>query len=414
MDFFQCIPLQSAKEVITQNLTGAVVPPETVFLLDALGRVAAEDIVAQENLPPFSRSTVDGFALRSADTFGSSESAPSLFSIVGEVSMGEPATIELLPGQAVAIPTGGMLPAGSDAVIMLEQTIQPDAQTLLAVKMVAPGENVVSAGEDVRSGAVLLKEGQRIAPQHIGVLAACGFARVPVRKRVKVSVISTGDELVDIQDIPMAGQIRDVNSYALAAMLTEFGCDVTPMGIVKDSYEQFFTALGQAVATSQLVIISGGSSVGARDYTVKAIDALGAPGVLFHGISIKPGKPTIFGMIGQVPVFGLPGHPVAAMTVCEQLVKLALGNLFGQREASGTVRLTAQLTRNVASAPGRDDFINVRLRRQQGTYKAIPILGKSGLIHLLAQSDGIMHVPADKSGLYDGDPVEVLLIKDTE
>ena len=413
MDYFQCIPLSEARQRIAESLGGIGVDAEAVPLADSLGRIAAEDILAQEDLPPFSRSSVDGFAVRSADTFGASEGAPALFSLAGEVTMGKRASMELTSGQAVILPTGGMLPAGADAVVMLEYTEQPDSANLLVLKMAAPGENVVARGEDVESGNVILPQGRRIAPQHIGILAACGCASVLVRKKVEVAILSTGDELVDIDQTPASGQMRDVNSFALGAMLTEAGCCVRRMGIVKDNYEKFFEALATAVATCQLVVISGGSSVGARDFTVKAIGALGEPGVLIHGISIKPGKPTIFAMVSSVPVFGLPGHPVAAMTVCEQLVKPAVRILQGHKQLPSQ-GLPALMTRNVASAPGRDDFVHVRLHKEEGgqpVYRATPILGKSGLISIIAQADGVLHIPADSSGLYEGDAVEVTLLQ---
>jgi len=411
VEFMQCIPLDQAKDLIVNSLDGIPVNCEMIHLTDALGRVVAEDIIAQVDLPPFSRSTVDGFAVRSADTFGASEGAPSLFSITGEVLMGEQTAITLCPGEAAIIPTGGMLPAGADAVVMLEYTEQPDVNTLLVLKMVAPGENIVARAEDMPSGAIIVEQGQRLAPQHIGALAACGCKNIKVRNRVEVAIISTGDELVEIDEPLKVGKIRDINSYALGAMLSEVGCDVKRMGIVKDSYDKFLETMAKAVANCQMVVISGGSSVGARDYTVKALDALGTPGVLMHGIAVKPGKPTIYGKVNNVPVFGLPGHPVAAMTICDQLVKLAVRKLMGQKSTSEAVAIPASLTRNVASTPGRDDFISVRLSKQDGKYVADPILGKSGLINILSQADGVMHIPADKSGLYNGETVEVLLIK---
>jgi molybdopterin molybdotransferase len=414
MEFFHCLPLNKARDLILDSLAGIPVNNEIVYLPDALGRVAAQDIIAQENLPPFSRSTVDGFAVRSVDTFGASEGSPSLFAITSEVAMGEQAAVTLLSGHAASIPTGGMLPVGADAVVMLEYSEQPDVSTLLALKMVAPGENVIARGEDIHAGMVIVEQGQKIAPQHIGALAACGCVHISVCKKVKVAIISTGDELVDIPESLVFGQIRDINSYALEAMLSEAGCEVSRVGIVKDNYEKFFEALAKLVATFQIVVISGGSSVGAKDYTVKAIDTLGTPGILIHGIAVKPGKPTIFGMVDTVPVFGLPGHPVAAMTVCEQLVKLAVRQLMGQKQCRKTLSVPACLGRNVASAPGRDDFINVRLSKQEGRYTAEPIFGKSGLISIMAQADGVMHIPADRSGLYQGESVEVLLIKNME
>lgn len=411
MDFFQCMSLDKAQHVIAEALAEITVHSETVHLSNALGRVLAEDVMAKEDLPSFSRSTVDGFAVRSADTFGASESSPALFTIVGEVMMGKEARIELQPGQAAVIPTGGMLPAGADAVVMLEYTEKYDVSAVMVLKMVAPGDNLVAKGDDIRTGVMIAAQGQKLAPQHIGALAACGFAHILVNKRVEVAILSTGDELVDIHEPLESGQIRDVNSYALSAMLSEIGCVVKPMGIVKDSFEKFYDALAAAVSTCQLVVISGGSSVGARDYTDKAINALGAPGVLIHGMAVKPGKPTIFGMAGHVPVFGLPGHPVAAMTVCQQLVKVAVRSLMGQKQRTDEFVIPAYLSRNVPSVPGRDDFINVRLSKQDGQYTAIPILGKSGLISTMSEADGTIHIPADKSGLYQGVLVEVRLIK---
>jgi len=414
MDFFQCMSLGKARDLIVDSLTGIVVNSEIVSLSDGLGRVIAVDIMAKEDLPPFSRSTVDGFAARSADTFGANEATPALFMISGEVAMGKGSMIELQPGQAVVIPTGGMLPAGADTVVMLEYTEQHDASTLMVLKMAAPGENIVTKGDDIKTGAIIVKQGQKLAPQHIGALAACGWAFIPVVSRVKVAILSTGDELVDIHECLQSGQIRDVNSYALGAMLSEIGCVVQPMGIVKDSFEQFCHALSAAVSTCQLVVISGGSSVGARDYTDRAISALSTPGVLIHGIAVKPGKPTIFGMVGSIPIFGLPGHPVAAMTVCQQLVKVAARTLMGQKQAPDTFGIPAVLTRNLPSVPGRDDFINIRLGKLEGKYTATPILGKSGLISTMSEADGMVHITADKSGLYQGEIVEVLLNKNTE
>ncbi|MBC8016381.1 MAG: molybdopterin molybdotransferase MoeA, partial [Sporomusaceae bacterium] len=243
MDFFQCISLSKAQQLIVEALAGIAVHCETVHLSNALGRVLAADVIAKEDLPSFSRSTVDGFAVRSADTFGASESSPALFTIVGEVMMGKEARIELQPGQAAVIPTGGMLPAGADAVVMLEYTEKYDVSDVMVLKMVAPGENLVAKGDDIATGVMIAKQGQKLAPQHIGALAACGFAHISVSKRVEVAILSTGDELVDIHEPLESGQIRDVNSYALGAMLSEVGCVVKPMGIVKDSFQQFYDAL---------------------------------------------------------------------------------------------------------------------------------------------------------------------------
>lgn len=411
MDFFQCTTLGKAQELIIGSLHKRKIPTERVELSASLGRIAAEYIFAQEDLPPFSRSTVDGFAVRSADTFGANESSPALFHIIGEVVMGEETLVELLPGQGVAIPTGGMLPRGADGIVMVEYTEKYDADTVMVLKMIAPGENVIAKGDDMQAENMIVPQGQKLAPQHIGALAACGWGSILVYQKVTVGIISTGDELVDIHEPVKFGQIRDVNSYALGAMLSEMGCIVKQMGIVKDNFQKFFEMLQQATATCQLVVISGGSSVGARDYTEKSIDALGSPGVLIHGITMKPGKPTIFGIADGVPIFGLPGHPVAAMMVCDQLVKLAAYKLMGKEKGVDEITIQAQLARNLASAAGRDDFITVKLRKQDGKYLADPILGKSGMISSMSEANGIIHISADKSGLYVGDLVEVRINK---
>ncbi|MEG6584743.1 molybdopterin molybdotransferase MoeA [Dendrosporobacter sp. 1207_IL3150] len=414
MEFFEYVSLEKARALIADSLNGCMTGSETVRLSNALGRVAAENILAQEDLPPFTRSTVDGFAVRSCDTFGASETAPALFEIIGEVVMGEATTLELLPGQAVVIPTGAMLPAGADAVVMIEHTEQPDTDTLLILRSAPPGENLVFKGEDLRSGDIVVQTGEKLKPQHLGALAACGCSSLLVRKRPTVGVISTGDELADIDEPLGFGQIRDINSYAVGAMLEDMGCNVARFGIVRDSYQNLLDVLANAISNCELVVISGGSSVGTRDYTVKAIGALGTPGVLFHGVAIKPGKPTIFGIIRNVPIFGLPGHPAAAMTVCEQLVKPAVRKLYGQDEKVKPYVIQAQFVRSFASAPGRDDFVNVRIAKNADKITAEPILGKSGLISIMVQTNGVVHIPSEKSGLYSDEMVEVILMKDAD
>lgn len=409
LTFFNCKPFDEARQIMASYLTGCARKSEYISLQDALGRVSAEDIMASEDIPPFNRSTVDGYAVRSGDTFGAGEANPVWLTVQGEIAMGCPAAFEVLPGQAAVIPTGGMLPAGSDSIVMLEHTETTDnGKTVFINKPAAPGENVIVKGEDMESGSVLVGEGTQIAPPAVGALAACGIDKLRVYRRVEAAVISTGDELVPVSRKPAHGEIRDINSYSLAAALTAAGCQVTCLGVVKDNYQDVLAALTKAVSNYQLVLISGGSSVGERDHTAAAIDALGSPGVLFHGLAVKPGKPTIFGLVGAVPVFGLPGHPVAAMTICEQLVLPAIDLLAGRMAVRKRI-CRARLTKNVASAPGRDDFIKVRLIQQGNEFLAEPILGKSGLISTLLRADGIVRVDFHKSGLYKDEAVDVVI-----
>ncbi|MDR1701662.1 MAG: molybdopterin molybdotransferase MoeA [Sporomusaceae bacterium] len=411
MEFFNCVSLPDAYALLKKELSQLNLGAEKIALTDSLDRISAADIFAAEDLPPFNRSTVDGFAVFSQDTFGAGETSPALFSVAGEVLMGQEVTWRVHSGQAAAVPTGAMLPEGLDAVVMLENTERPDKDTLLVFHPAAPLENVVSAGEDVKKGELILGAGKSITPAVIGILAACGICTVSVRPQIKVGIISTGDEIIDISQKPTGGQIRDVNSYALAAMLQEaqLNCQVFSYGIIKDEYEDLKRVLKKAAAENDLVLISGGSSVGARDYTVQVIEELGERKVLFHGLAMKPGKPTIVGRAKNALVFGLPGHPVAAMTVCAQLVKFAVRILLGQAEKA-KFSVTATLTRNIASAPGRDDFFRVKLKEADGKYFAEPLLGKSGLISTMAGADGLIHVDAATTGLYTAEEVQVELL----
>lgn len=412
MEFFNCISLTKARALIKNVLPECTSAVEEIELIEALGRIVAEDIAAGGHLPPFNRSTVDGYAVLSRDTFSAGEGVPVMLDIIGEVFMGQSADYTITSGQAVIVPTGGMLPAGADGVVMLEHTEQSDQETLLVVKPIAPGENMVVKGEDINPGTVFVTAGTRLTAAEIGALAACGIARVKVRQRLTVGIISTGDEVVDVIVVPENGQVRDINSYTLAAMLTEADCQVTRYGIIKDNYADLLAAIGKAAGENQLVLVSGGSSVGTRDHTVQVIEELGEKKVIFHGLAVRPGKPTIFGVINNVPVFGLPGHPVAAMTICQMVVMPLVSRLQGCRSLKGGWKIPARLTRNCASAPGRDDFLRVKLTWQDGEYQAEPVLGKSGLISVMTQADGVVHVPADSSGLYAGDVVVVEVMRE--
>ena len=413
MEFFHCLPLHEAQTLIANTLRSAASAQEVeeIPLEQALGRIAAADLTSAEDIPAFARSTVDGYAVNSPDTFGAGEGIPAALEIAGEVLMGIEADRTLCAGQAVAIPTGGMLPPGADAVVMLEHTEKADQETLLVLKAVAPNDNVIAKGEDICTGQVIISKGWRLGTADIGALAACGHSMVRVFRPLTVGIISTGDEIIDVTARPVAGQVRDVNSYALAAAVTEQGHIAKRYGIIPDQYEQLYNCLAKAAHECQLVLISGGSSVGARDYTVRAIEALAGRKVLFHGITIKPGKPTIFGMIGSIPVFGLPGHPVSALTIYDQIVKPSVAQMAGRITTDHKFTVPARISRNVPSAPGRDDIIRVRLVMKDNGYVANPIFGKSGLISTLVQADGIVRIRAEAGGLYAGDKVDVQLLR---
>ncbi len=407
--FIDGMPLAQAQALL-QARVACVAEEWEVPLQEGLGLVASRPVAAPTPLPAFARSTVDGYAVHSCDTFGAEEGSPALLALDGEVLMGREETVPLPAGAARQMPTGGMLPPGADAVVMVEQCEVVDHATLLVWKRVAPGENVVQAGEDVPAGHPLLAAGRRIRPEDIGLLSACGVRSVFVRAPLRVGILSTGDELV-AEDRPLQpGEIRDSNRPMLSALLREAGAVAVDYGIVRDAASALSAALAQAVQACQLVLLSGGSSMGLRDYAAPAIDSLGAPGVIIHGLAIKPGRPTIVGFAGAVPVFGLPGHPAAAMTVFRLLVAPVMRLLSGEREGSPLL-LPARLTRNVASAPGRDDFVSVRLVQRTDGLWAEPVFGRSGLLSVMTEADGVLHIPSASGGRYGGEWVQVAVYR---
>ena len=376
---------------------------------DALGRVLAEDLDAPGDLPTFPRSTMDGFAVRATDTFGASEGLPAYLNVAGEVLMGCPADRSPRMGEAVRIATGGMIPDGADAVVMVEHTQEVDPTTIEVLRPVAPGEHVIHVGEDVRRGEPLLTCGHLLRPQDLGGLLALGITQVTVARRLTVGIISGGDEVVDPAAEPGPGQIRDINSYTLAALVERAGHVPVRLGIVPDVYERLEAAAQAGLVQSDVLILSAGSSVSTRDMTARVIAALGDPGVLVHGVSLKPGKPTILAFAGGKPVFGLPGNPVSCIVTFDLFVAPALYLLSGSAERPPRQTVAARLTRNVASAPGREDYFQVRLERRGHVVWAEPVFGKSNLIYTLVKSDGMVRIDLDRGGLSEGDPVDVIL-----
>ncbi len=382
---------------------------ERILTTAALGRVLAEDLHAPGSLPTFRRSTMDGFAVRAADTFGASEGLPAYLTVIDEVLMGRPAERDPRLGETVRIATGGMVPDGADAVVMVENTQDVDASTIEVLRPVAPGEHVIQVGEDVITGDALLSAGHLLRPQDIGGLLALGIVQVTVAKKLNVGIISGGDEIVPPDAEPGPGQIRDINSYTIAALVERAGHIPVVMGIVPDIYEQLEQAAQEALPQVDVLILSAGSSVSTRDMTAQVITALGLPGVLVHGVSLKPGKPTILAMIDDKPVFGLPGNPVSCMVTFDLFVAPTLHRLAGRADAEHRQTVAARLTRNVASAPGREDYFQVRVEQRPDGLWAEPVFGKSNLIYTLVKSDGMVRIDLDTSGLTEGCWVQVIL-----
>jgi molybdopterin molybdotransferase len=449
-----------------------VVRRERIAVVDALGRVLAADLTASHDLPSFPRSTVDGYAVVARDTHGASASLPAYLDVVGEVPMGQAAAVALDEGQCAIVHTGGMIPADADAVVMVEHTQQVSApnqstnqpiyqsttfspNTIEVYRPAAAGQNVIQVGEDVRQGEAVLPAGHRVRPQDIGGLLALGIVEVEVAARPRVAILSQGDEVVPPDQEPGPGQVRDINSHTLAALARQAGAEAVTCPIVPDRLDALQGAAAQALAQADVLVMSAGSSVSVRDMTAEVIEGLGRPGILVHGVSVKPGKPTILAVCDGKPVFGLPGNPVSAMVIFDLFVTPTIRSLLGAQEARKT-RVPARLARNIASATGREDIVQVRLENRTGSVGpsptpalragasvlgtgepgsgglrtdrpeqeesvrsgrsltepelwAVPVLGKSNLIYTLIRSQGVVRVPLDSNGIAQGEWVMVEL-----
>ncbi|WP_456385811.1 molybdopterin molybdotransferase MoeA [Desulfolithobacter sp.] len=407
--FFQLISSTEFLQLFSrfQPLDGDRIP-----LGQADGRILAEDVTAPEQLPPFSRSTMDGFAVRARDTFGCSESEPALLAIVGEIAMGSSGQdINLKPGQTARIWTGGALPAKADGVVMVEYTHLLDDDTVEIFRPVAPGENVIRAGEDFEKGQVVLERGRKLRPQDLGVLAGLGITTLFVYRQPKVAILSTGDELVPPDQKPAPGQIRDINSTTLATLVREAGGIPEQFGIVEDCFDDMFTACSEAIADADMVLLSGGSSVGRRDFTLQVLEELPSSELLAHGVAIRPGKPTILASVGNKALFGLPGHVASAIVVFHLFVRPLLRLFSGLEADHGLQQIQAITTQQIPSAIGREEYVRVQISWQEPGKPplATPIYGKSGLLSPLVKADGLLVIHRDSEGLDQGASARVLL-----
>lgn len=368
---------------------------ELVPLDEAVGRVLGEDIVSSEYVPDFNRSTVDGYAVRARDTFGCSDAIPAIIPVCAQVLMGEGADFVLPEEACCYVPTGGAIPEGADCCVMIEYTEDYGDRTVGILKPGAPGQNMIFRGDDVFPGKLFLNKGRVLGPRDIGALSAAGIVSVPVVRRLRVGIVSTGDELVPPEEKPKPGQVRDVNSHMLAAMLKEYGAESVNYGIVVDDEQKLSEMMKKALGECDVVLVSGGSSVGVKDATCRIIESLGE--LLLHGIAMKPGKPTIMGRCGSKPLVGLPGHPVAAYFVTELFVLPLLGRLSGREERSFPV--PAKLSESVGANHGRAQYGCVHLQQRDGALIAVPVRTKSGLVTALAGSDGFFCIDRDCEGL---------------
>lgn len=409
-EFLKLLPPGEALKVFLAALPEGKPPIERIPVAAAVDRILAEDVLSGDALPPFDRSTVDGYAVRAADTYGASESLPAYLRLAGEVPMGARPAFELRAGECGLIHTGGMLPGGADAVLMLENSQLARPGEVEVLRAVALNENVLRAGEDVAIGECVLPAGTRLRPAEIGGLSALGFTHVNVSRPPRVGILSSGDEVIPPDVKPQYGQIRDVNSYALAALVARRGGEPQLLGIVPDQAPALEAAMRQALERCDAVVITAGSSASTRDLTADTIQKMGAPGVLVHGVNVKPGKPTILGVCEGKAVIGLPGNPVSALVIAGLFVLPVIDRLLGLKTDRPEASVSARLSINLSSQAGREDFVPVRLIQSEDGLMADPIFFKSNLIFTLARADGLVHIPADATGLPVNARVDVRLL----
>jgi len=404
-----------ALELILHCISGESLSFEKLRIEECYGRILANDIASQEDLPAFTRSTVDGYALNSADTFGAKETSPAYITVKHEIFMGTAPEFSIKRAEAAKIPTGGMLPNGTDSVVMLEHVQVVSSDMIEVIRAATPGENVIQKGEDIQRGKVILKKGRRLRPQDTGALAGIGITEIEIIKKPVVSILSTGDEIAPANSVLKLGQIRDINSYTLSGLIIDCGGIPVKKGIFKDDYSILKNAIIEALDSTDIVLISGGTSAGTKDMTADIINDIGKNydaknGVLFHGVSLKPGKPMIGGMINNKPVLGLPGHPAAIVVCFDLFIRPIMEKLMGISQNKLSFKTAAaKMARGIASAAGREDHIRVYIEEKDRELFAFPVLGKSGLITTLVKADGIVVIPHAKLGLDAGEEVIVKL-----
>ena len=406
MELLKVKTIDEMKQIINETFNNITLKNETIDISHGLGRVLSADIVSTMDVPHFDRSVADGYAVKLTDVQGASNAIPGFLRIVGEVQMGKETIESLHQGETFYVPTGGMVPAGTEAMIMIEYTEKLGEKDLAIYTNAGANENMMRIGDDIRNGELVFSRGHLLRPQDIGVLSALGYQHIEVYKRPRLSIISTGDEIIRPGTTPKPGEVIDINTPALAAVAKRLGAEVISTGYARDDREEIRSAVENGIENGDMVILSGGSSMGEKDYTVQVIDGLGQ--VLLHGLAVKPGKPTILGTVSQKPVIGLPGQPAAAimvlMIVLQEFMKLYYGqDVFKYQTVQG------MLMENVHAAPGRRTFQTVSISKTENGIEVRPSHGKSGMITLLSYSDGYIEITENEEGKNTGDLVEVTL-----
>lgn len=403
---FNVKTVEETFEIIKEKFICMSFEYEEVSILDSINRVLHENVYSEENIPSFNKSTVDGYAVKAKDTFGASESMPAQLKLVPEVKMGITPEFVLNEMESCYIPTGGELPKGADSVVMIEYSEDYRDGFIYLNKSVAPGNGVIYCGDDVKNGDLVIVEGTVIKEKHVAVLASLGYEYIKVRKKPVVGIISTGDELISIGEKPVGSQVRDINSYALSVLVKSCGGDFKSYGIVKDIFAELQAVVDKAILECDIVIISGGSSVGVKDQTLKVIEDIKESEILVHGIAVKPGKPTILAKATGKPVVGLPGHPGSAFFIFKVFMERLIKQMLGQKDRDSnrnSIEVECLISQNYPSNHGREEYVAVKIQENIAT----PLHGKSGLIRLLADSSGFIRIGKNSEGLLKGEKVKV-------
>ncbi|MDK2940962.1 MAG: molybdopterin molybdotransferase [Acetobacterium sp.] len=406
MELLKVKTIDEMKNIIKETFKALTLEKETIDLSAGLGRVLSADIVSTMDVPHFDRSVVDGYAVKLTDVQGAGSAIPGFLRIVGEVQMGKETTESLNQGETLYVPTGGMVPAGTEAMIMIEYTEKLGEKDLAIYTNAGANENMMRIGDDIRNGELVFSRGHLLRPQDIGVLSALGYLQVEVYKRPRLSIISTGDEIIRPGETPKPGEVIDINTPALAAVAKRLGADVISTAYARDDQEEIRKAVELGIKNGDMVILSGGSSMGEKDYTVQVINGLGE--VLLHGLAVKPGKPTILGSVLQKPVIGLPGQPAAAIMVLMIVLQEFMKRYYDQ-DSFNNQTIQGVLMENIHASPGRRTFQTVAIKKTEKDIEIRPTHGKSGMITLLSYSDGYIEITENEEGKNAGDRVEVTL-----
>ena len=407
--FFKVLAPQDALQLL---LSVEPVGTERIASVKGRARVLAEDLYSAVDLPHFHRAAMDGYAVKAKDTFGASQSLPAYLKLAGVVEMGKEAAQPLATGEAIRISTGGMMPPESDAVVMVEYTDETSGGLVEIHRGVSPWQNVIQIGDDIRQGELVFKKGRRLRAHDLGALTGVGISSVAVYKQPRIALISTGDEIVDADTVPLPGQVRNINQHSLAGLIEECGGELKDWGVVRDDRSALGRAIGEALKWADLVMLSGGSSMGAKDIALETILSFPESEFVFHGISIAPGKPTIFAKACGKPILGLPGYPVSALVIFDLFAAPSIRRLGGESmDALGrfTKTVKAKLKTNIASQIGREDYVRVTLDGTPDQLMATPLPSKSGAIFTLVKADGMVRIEMNQDGLEQGEEVEVIL-----